>query len=109
MARAGVMGGTARCPRRVRAVDALSGGRHVSVTVLRGIALALGAVLPVAAFAAPLTLRWLRCVRPRLPRRREPAPATTALSPAVGPPGAAVPRRSSPARTDMSPPRSVFP
>ncbi|MFI9253723.1 hypothetical protein [Streptomyces sp. NPDC053069] len=100
------MGGTARCPRRVRAVDALSGGRHVSVTVLRGIALALGAVLPVAAL---LTLRWLRCVRPRQPRRREPAPATTALSPAVGPPGAAVPRRSSPARTDMSPPRSVFP
>ncbi|MEU6770445.1 DUF4349 domain-containing protein [Streptomyces sp. NPDC046759] len=62
-------------------VDALSGGWHVFVTVLRWIVLALGAALPFAASAALLTLLWLRVVRPRLPRRREPAPAMTALGP----------------------------
>lgn len=61
--------------------DALSGGWHAFVTVLRWIALALGAVLPFAAFAALLTLLWLRVVRPRLPRRRESAPAMTAVGP----------------------------
>ncbi|MFD8394539.1 DUF4349 domain-containing protein [Streptomyces sp. NPDC059680] len=62
-------------------VDALSGGWHVFVTVLRWIVLALGAALPFAVCAALLTLLWLRVVRPRLPHRREPAPATTAPGP----------------------------
>ncbi|MEU1407120.1 DUF4349 domain-containing protein [Streptomyces sp. NPDC005728] len=57
-------------------VDALAGGWHVFVTMLRWIALALGAVLPFAALAALLVLLWLRVVRPRLARRA--APATTA-------------------------------
>ncbi|MGW1914700.1 DUF4349 domain-containing protein [Streptomyces sp. NPDC002076] len=62
-------------------VDALSGGWHVFVSMLRWIVLALGAALPFAACAALLTLLWLRVVRPRLPRRPEPAPAMTALGP----------------------------
>ncbi|MEU7300124.1 DUF4349 domain-containing protein [Streptomyces sp. NPDC007206] len=61
--------------------DALAGGWHVFVALLRWILLALGAALPFAAFAAVLTLLWLRAVRPRLPQRRQPAPATTALGP----------------------------
>ncbi|KMS66428.1 lipoprotein [Streptomyces regensis] len=61
--------------------DALAGGWHVFVDVLRWIALALGAALPFVALAALLVLLWLRVVRPRLPRRAEPAPATTALGP----------------------------
>ncbi|WP_372337617.1 DUF4349 domain-containing protein [Streptomyces sp. MK5] len=68
--------------------DALSGGWHVFVTVVRWIALALGAVLPFAVTAALLALLWLRVVRPRLPRRTADAagaggaaPATTALGP----------------------------
>ncbi|MEV5146485.1 DUF4349 domain-containing protein [Streptomyces sp. NPDC052727] len=61
--------------------DALAGGWHVFVDVLRWIALALGAALPFVALAALLALLWLRVVRPRLPRRAEPAPATTALGP----------------------------
>ncbi|AKJ10015.1 lipoprotein [Streptomyces incarnatus] len=61
--------------------DALSGGWHVFVTILRWIVLALGAALPFLACAALLTLLWLRIVRPRLPRRPEPAPAMTALGP----------------------------
>ncbi|MGX4689180.1 DUF4349 domain-containing protein [Streptomyces sp. JNUCC 63] len=55
-------------------VDALSGGWHVFVTLLRWIALAVGAVLPFAAAAALLAVVWLRVVRPRLPRRPEPGP-----------------------------------
>ncbi|OLZ67386.1 hypothetical protein AV521_23690 [Streptomyces sp. IMTB 2501] len=62
-------------------VDALAGGWHVFVTVLRWIALALGAALPFVASAALLAPLWLRVVRPRLPRRREPAPPMTALGP----------------------------
>ncbi|MGW0087037.1 DUF4349 domain-containing protein [Streptomyces sp. NPDC003393] len=68
--------------------DALSGGWHVFVTVVRWIALALGAVLPFAVTAALVVLLWLRVVRPRLPRRTaggsataDAAPATTALGP----------------------------
>ena len=52
-------------------VDALAGGWHVFLTMLRWIALALGAVLPFAAVAALLALVWLRVVRPR----RQPRPA----------------------------------
>ncbi|MQY38497.1 hypothetical protein SRB17_65100 [Streptomyces sp. RB17] len=62
-------------------LDALTGGWHVFVTMLRWIVLALGAALPFAACAALLTLLWLRIVRPRLPRRGEPATAMTALGP----------------------------
>ncbi|MFF8863065.1 DUF4349 domain-containing protein [Streptomyces sp. NPDC015139] len=62
-------------------VDALAGGWHVFVTILRWIVLALGAALPFAAFAALLAVVWLRVVRPRLPRRAGPAPATTAVGP----------------------------
>ncbi|MFH9980595.1 DUF4349 domain-containing protein [Streptomyces sp. NPDC017179] len=50
-------------------VDALAGGWHVFVTVLRWIALAVGALLPFAAAAAVVAALWLRVVRPRLPRR----------------------------------------
>ncbi|MEU9451406.1 DUF4349 domain-containing protein [Streptomyces sp. NPDC048277] len=50
-------------------VDALSGGWHVFVTMLRWIALALGAALPFAALAALLALLWWKLVR----RRRTPA------------------------------------
>jgi hypothetical protein len=62
-------------------LDALSGGWHVFVTMLRWIALALGAVLPFAVLAALLALLWRKVVRPRLPRPAEPAPAATALGP----------------------------
>ncbi|WP_367045743.1 DUF4349 domain-containing protein [Streptomyces sp. Je 1-332] len=55
-------------------VDALSGGWSAFVTMLRWLAVALGAVLPFAAVAALLFLLWQRLVRPRLPRR----PAVTA-------------------------------
>ncbi|MFF3916252.1 DUF4349 domain-containing protein [Streptomyces sp. NPDC001852] len=62
-------------------VDALSGGWHVFVTLLRWIVLALGAALPFAACAAASALLWRRVVRPRLPRRPKPAAAMTALGP----------------------------
>ncbi|MGW7382882.1 DUF4349 domain-containing protein [Streptomyces sp. NPDC054794] len=68
-------------------VDALAGGWHVFVAMLRWIALTLGAVLPFAALAGLLVLLWLRVVRPRL-RRATPAPAMTALGPLTGAPGA---------------------
>ncbi|MGW7237541.1 DUF4349 domain-containing protein [Streptomyces sp. NPDC054804] len=49
-------------------VDALAGGWHVFVTMLRWIALALGAALPFAALAALVAVLWWRVVR----RRRTP-------------------------------------
>ncbi|MFE0515240.1 DUF4349 domain-containing protein [Streptomyces sp. NPDC058964] len=49
--------------------DAVTGGWHAFVTMLRWIALALGAVLPFAVPAALLLLLWLRVVRPRRARR----------------------------------------
>ncbi|MFJ8794745.1 DUF4349 domain-containing protein [Streptomyces sp. NPDC102462] len=58
-------------------LDAVSGGWHVFVTMLRWIALALGAVLPFAALAALLALGWVRVLRSRLPRRTAAAPAGT--------------------------------
>ncbi|MEV7324089.1 DUF4349 domain-containing protein [Streptomyces sp. NPDC093970] len=48
--------------------DALAGGWHVFVTMLRWIALALGAALPFAALAALAALLWWRIAR----RRRTP-------------------------------------
>ncbi|MHC3469604.1 DUF4349 domain-containing protein [Streptomyces sp. 7R007] len=61
--------------------DALAGGWDAFVTMLRWLAVALGAVLPFAAVAALLALAWLRLVRPRLPRRPAPAPAMSTLGP----------------------------
>ncbi|MFH8439890.1 DUF4349 domain-containing protein [Streptomyces sp. NPDC018026] len=49
--------------------DALAGGWDAFVTMLRWVAVVLGAVAPFAAVAALLALLWLRVVRPRLPRR----------------------------------------
>ncbi|WP_369249841.1 DUF4349 domain-containing protein [Streptomyces sp. R41] len=66
-------------------VDALTGGWHVLVTMLRWIALAIGAVLPFAAGLALIALVWMRLVQPRLSRRAAPAPATTGSLP-VAPP-----------------------
>ncbi|MER6524120.1 DUF4349 domain-containing protein [Streptomyces sp. NPDC001508] len=60
-------------------LDAVSGGWDVFVTMLRWIALALGAVLPFAALAVLLVLGWLRLLRHRLPHRATPAPATTTV------------------------------
>ncbi|MEY9995058.1 hypothetical protein ABIE67_007090 [Streptomyces sp. V4I8] len=62
-------------------LDALAGGWDAFVTMLRWLAVAIGAVLPFAAVAALIVLLWLKVLRPRLPRRPEPAPVTTALGP----------------------------
>ncbi|MFJ5302359.1 DUF4349 domain-containing protein [Streptomyces sp. NPDC088350] len=59
-------------------VDAVAGGWHVFVTMLRWIALALGAVLPFAAVAALALVLWLRLVRPR---RAAAVPAATGVGP----------------------------
>ncbi|CAM5372628.1 hypothetical protein STENM36S_03314 [Streptomyces tendae] len=59
-------------------VDALAGGWDAFVTMLRWVAVVLGAVLPFAAVAALLALVWLRVVRPRLSRRPVAAPAPAA-------------------------------
>ncbi|MGC0374034.1 DUF4349 domain-containing protein [Streptomyces sp. SAI-229] len=62
-------------------LDALAGGWGAFVTMLRWLAVAIGAVLPFAAVAALLVLLWRKAVRPRLPRRPEPAPVPSALGP----------------------------
>ncbi|MFE7270139.1 DUF4349 domain-containing protein [Streptomyces sp. NPDC057623] len=62
-------------------LDALAGGWNAFVTMLRWLAVAIGAVLPFAAVAALIVLLWLKVLRPRLPRRPDPAPVTTALGP----------------------------
>lgn len=59
-------------------VDAVAGGWHVFVTMLRWVALALGAVLPFAAVAALALFVWLRLVRPR---RTATVPAATGVGP----------------------------
>ncbi|MFC7842725.1 MULTISPECIES: DUF4349 domain-containing protein [unclassified Streptomyces] len=58
-------------------LDALAGGWQAFLTMLRWLAVVLGAVLPFAAVAAALLLLWLKVVRPRLPRRPQPAAAGT--------------------------------
>ncbi|MFE0809138.1 DUF4349 domain-containing protein [Streptomyces sp. NPDC058794] len=63
--------------------DALAGGWDAFVTMLRWLAVAVGAVLPFAAVAALLVLLWLRVVRPRLPRRTAPVPASPTTTPSV--------------------------
>ncbi|MBV1948023.1 DUF4349 domain-containing protein [Streptomyces sp. BV129] len=59
-------------------LDALSGGWHAFWTMLRWIALAVGAVLPFAVLLALLVFLWRRVVRPRF--ARDPRPAPTAPS-----------------------------
>jgi hypothetical protein len=54
-------------------VDALAGGWGAFVTMVRWLAVALGAVLPFAAVAALIVLLWLKVLRPRLPGRPRPA------------------------------------
>lgn len=58
-------------------LDALAGGWGAFVTMLRWIAVALGAALPFAAVAALGTLLWLKAVRPRSRRRTRPEPVST--------------------------------
>lgn len=77
-------------------VDAVAGGWHVFVTMLRWIALALGAVLPFAAVVALALVLWLRLVRPR-----------RAATVPHGSPERALRRRKA-GRTEMIGPRSVF-
>ncbi|MFE2881903.1 DUF4349 domain-containing protein [Streptomyces sp. NPDC059272] len=60
-------------------VDAVAGGWHVFVTMLRWIALSLGAVLPFAAVAALALFVWLRLVRPRRAGTVPAAPGAGAL------------------------------
>ncbi|MFG3154706.1 DUF4349 domain-containing protein [Streptomyces sp. NPDC048219] len=61
--------------------DALAGGWDAFVSMLRWVAVVFGAVLPFAAVAVLLVLLWLRVVRPRLPRRPDAPPVTTAVGP----------------------------
>lgn len=58
-------------------LDALAGGWDAFVTMLRWIAVAIGATAPFLAAAAVLAVLW-RLLRGRLPRRHRPAPPTTA-------------------------------
>ncbi|MGW3661560.1 DUF4349 domain-containing protein [Streptomyces sp. NPDC005141] len=68
-------------------LDALQGGWDVLVTMVRWLALAIGALLPFAAVLALIVLVWMRVVRPRLPRR--PAPAVPSGPPSAMAPGSA--------------------
>lgn len=70
-------------------LDALGGGWDAFVTMLRWIAVAIGATAPFLAAAAVLVLLW-RLLRGRLPRRRTPAQAP-AQAPAASPGAAAGP------------------
>ncbi|MGW6269730.1 DUF4349 domain-containing protein [Streptomyces sp. NPDC055060] len=62
-------------------LDALSGGWDAFVTMLRWLAVVIGAMLPFVAVAVLLFLLWQRLVRPRLPRR--PAVAAAPAAPAA--------------------------
>ncbi|MGY0070602.1 DUF4349 domain-containing protein [Streptomyces sp. QTS137] len=57
-------------------LDALAGGWDAFVTMLRWLAVAIGAALPFAAVAALLALLWLKAVRPGPSRRTRPAAAS---------------------------------
>ncbi|MFD5817355.1 DUF4349 domain-containing protein [Streptomyces sp. NPDC127038] len=86
-------------------LDALSGGWDVLVTVVRWLALAVGAVLPFAVVLGLIALAWLRGVSPRLRHHRNPAPASGPASvPAPAP--ASVPA-SGPVPVPASRPASV--
>ncbi|WP_037671808.1 DUF4349 domain-containing protein [Streptomyces griseus] len=62
-------------------MDALEGGWDAFVTMLRWLAMTLGAVLPFAALAALILLVWLRVVKPR----RTPRPAAPPVASTLGP------------------------
>ncbi|MEU9136884.1 DUF4349 domain-containing protein [Streptomyces sp. NPDC048404] len=96
-------------------VDALQGGWDVLVTMVRWLALAIGALLPFAVVLGLIALAWMRLVRPRLPRRPAPAvvsgPAPSAAArasavpvpasrpaPGPAPAGEAAPKTAPPAR-----------
>ncbi|MFE2533436.1 DUF4349 domain-containing protein [Streptomyces sp. NPDC059371] len=66
-------------------LDALSGGWHVLVTVVRWLALAVGAVLPFAVVLGLIALVWMRWVSPRLRSRRTPVMASGPSAVASGP------------------------
>ncbi|WP_030381358.1 MULTISPECIES: DUF4349 domain-containing protein [unclassified Streptomyces] len=70
-------------------LDALAGGWDVFLTLLRWIALAVGALLPFAAVIALGALVWTRLVRPRLPRRPAPVAATSPGTLPTAPPAPA--------------------
>ncbi|MEV0492092.1 DUF4349 domain-containing protein [Streptomyces atratus] len=71
-------------------VDALAGGWHAFVTMVKWIAMAVGAAAPFLAAAAALLLLW-RLVRTWLTRHRTPRAAGHAPVPAAGPEHAPVP------------------
>lgn len=71
-------------------VDALAGGWHAFVTMVKWIAMAVGAAAPFLAAAAALLLLW-RLVRTWLTRRRTPGAAGHAPVPAAGPEHAPMP------------------
>ncbi len=82
--------------------DALAGGWDAFVTMLRWLAVILGALLPFAVVAALLAFLWLRVVRPLLSRRPTPAPAP-APAPTTPPAAASVPLPSArPAAPDAA-------
>ncbi|MEU6811987.1 DUF4349 domain-containing protein [Streptomyces sp. NPDC046831] len=77
--------------------DALAGGWHVFVTVVRWLVLALGAVLPFAVTAALAVVLWRKVVRPRLPRRPAASdPAVPGPFPMVAPAPRVAPEPSGP-------------
>ncbi|MFI0962598.1 DUF4349 domain-containing protein [Streptomyces sp. NPDC021080] len=86
-------------------LDALSGGWNVLVTVVRWLALAIGAVLPFAVVLGLIALVWTRGVSPRLRRRQAPAVAS---GPADGPAEGALPAPV-PAARPASGPASAAP
>ncbi|WP_329282734.1 DUF4349 domain-containing protein [Streptomyces sp. NBC_01451] len=70
-------------------LDALAGGWHAFVSMLRWIVVAIAAVLPFAAVAALLVFAWLRFARPRREHHRAPVtaagPAPTTSLPTAPP------------------------
>ncbi|MET7384376.1 DUF4349 domain-containing protein [Streptomyces sp. NPDC005529] len=89
-------------------LDALSGGWNVLVTVVRWLALAIGAVLPLAAGVALIALVWLFVVRPRLRRRPRAAMAPGAAT-ASGPAAVPASRPSSGAASGAVAPKAAPP
>lgn len=67
-------------------LDALAGGWDAFVTMLRWLAVAIGATLPFVTVAALLALLWLKAVRPGLSRRTRPEPASPPVPAPASPP-----------------------
>ncbi|MFE9970518.1 DUF4349 domain-containing protein [Streptomyces hirsutus] len=80
-------------------LDALAGGWDAFVTMLRWLAVAIGAALPFAALAALLALLWLKAVRPRLSPRTRPAPASPPVPASSSVPASRPSSARTPART----------